>query len=261
MSLRARASSRLLLLSVLVGPSLSLHAQRPGSITGVVRGADRGPVLEGARVTLIGTKLEVITSRRGEFSFHGIAPGKYVIRASAIGYATLSSEIEVKERETLELQFEAQAESVRLPELRVAEAPNLPAEFVRRSETGRGRYMSRADIEKRDAGTVGDLLRTFPGVRVDCSRVPCRVQFSRSPRNCLPAFSIDGAPVDAGSAMLQPPRDLDGIEVYSGPAETPPELEQISTCGAIAIWTRTPPRYIKKDKKPQPAKSDAVAGI
>jgi hypothetical protein len=63
--------------------------------------------------------------------------------------------------------------------------------------------------------------------------------------------------VDAAGIMLQPPRDLDGIEVYSGLAETPPELRQWSTCGAFALWTRTPPPYVKKEKKPKPAQDSA----
>jgi hypothetical protein len=237
-----------------------LSAQEQGAITGVVRAAgEKGPALTGARVTLIGTQLAVITNARGEFSFNGLNPGKYVIQASAIGYGTLSSLIEVKKNQTLEVEFEAEPEGIRLPELTVAETPNLPSEFLRRRESGGGRYFDRTAIERRDAATVGDLLRTVPGVRVNCTRYPCQIQLVRQ-RNCPMAYWLDGVPVEAGMAMLQPPRDLDGIEIYSGLAETPPELFQPNTCGALVVWTRTPPRAIKKPKKPKavPAKPDTV---
>ena len=251
MPLRARFVPALLLPVFLPVASPAIQVAHLGNITGTVRTSESGPVIVGARVALLGTTLAVITSSRGEFAFNGLVPGKYVIQASAIGYGTLTSEIEVKARETLEVQFEAEPEAIRLPELTVAEKPNLPAEFIRRSESGGGRYYNRDAIERRNAATLGDLLRTVPGLRVNCSVYPCRLQLVRQ-RNCPMAYWLDGAPVDPGTAMLQPPRDLDGVEIYSGLAETPPELFQPNTCGALVVWTRTPPRAIKKEKKPKP---------
>ena len=155
--------------------------------------------------------------------------------------------------ETLQIEFETEPQSVKLPEVDVNARPNLPAEFLRRSQEGGGRYMNRAAIEQRNANDVAELLRSFPGVRVNCRRYPCSAEFIRSSRSCPPAYFLDGVPVDGAGIMLQPPRDLDGIEVYSGLAETPPELRQWSTCGAFVLWTRTPPPYVKKEKKPKPA--------
>lgn len=252
MALRLSSWPALLLLTTLPAPGVGLLAQGVGSITGTVRATEQGPLLEGARVSLVGTEYSATTSHRGEFSFKNLPAGKYVIKASAIGYATLSSEIEVKEKETLEIRFEAPPEGVRLPELMVVETPNLPPEFVRRSQTGGGRYFSRADIERRNASSLGDLLRTVAGLRVTCSRVPCRVQFTRSTRNCPMAYWLDGTPTDAFNVLLQQPRELDGVEVYSGLAETPPELYVPNTCGALAVWTRTPPRVQRKPKAPKP---------
>ena len=248
--------AHMLLLALLALPQ-GVGAQRVGAISGTVRAANRGPLLEGARVVLLGTTLSVSTSRTGEFGFQGLVPGKYVIQASAIGYTTLSSPIEVKALETLQIEFETEPQSVNLPELEVSSHPNLPPEFLRRSQEGGGRYMNRAAIEQRNARDVAELLRGFPGVRLNCRRYPCTAELIRSSRSCPPAYFLDGIPVDAAGIMLQPPRDLDGIEVYSGLAETPPELRQWSTCGAFALWTRTPPPYVKKEKKPKPAQDSA----
>ena len=236
-----------LLLALLALPPV--HAQRLGSISGTVRATANGPLIEGARVVLVGTTFAVSTSRHGEFSFTGLVPGKYVIQASAIGFETLSSPIEVKALETLRVEFEAEPQSFRLPELEAREKPNLPADFLRRSTSGAGRYYSRAEIERRNAATLGDLLRTVPGLRVSCSSFPCRIQLARAPRTCPLAYWIDGVLADAGTVLLQPPQDLDGVEIYSGLAETPPELYRPNTCGALVVWTRTPPPYLKKDKK------------
>lgn len=251
---RSLARPGLGLAALLLALCPPLAAQRLGSISGTVRTAARGPGIEGARVILIGTELVVVTNGKGEFAFHGITPGKYVIQASAIGYTTLTSPIDVKPMETLEVQFEAEAESFKLPELAVEEKPNLPLDFVRRSQEGRGRYFSRAEIERRSPQTVGDLLRTVPGMRVDCRGIVCRAVLARAPRGCQPTFWMDGIPADPALVWLQPPRDLDGVEVYSGPSSTPPELERGSNCGAIVLWTRTPPPWVKKVKDAKPAK-------
>lgn len=252
MAVRSTGRSGRWLLLVLLALPPALHGQRLGAITGNVLAASNRSGIAGARVSLLGTAFVTITNSRGEFSFNGLTPGKYIIQASAIGYSPLSSPIEVKPLETLEVEFEADAESVRLPELQVTETPNLPADFLRRSQEGGGRYFMRAEIEKRDPRTVGDLLRGVAGMRVDCRGPVCRAAFARSPRNCVPAYYMDGIPVDETVVWLQPPRDLDGVEVYSGPAEMPPELNRFSSCGAIVLWTRAPPRVARKEKKPKP---------
>ena len=248
------------LLTALLALCPPLHAQRLGAIHGTVLTSANRSGIEGARVTLVGTPFVVSTNPRGEFSFNGLTPGKYVIQASAIGFATLSSPIEVKALQTLEVEFEADPENFRLPDLEVAERPNLPADFLRRSQEGGGRYFHRAEIERRDPRTVGDLLRGVAGMRIDCRGPVCQAVFARSPRNCQPAYYMDGIPVDATVVWLQPPRDLDGVEVYSGPAETPPELNRSASCGAVVLWTRTPPPYIRKDKRPKPQPAPKTPG-
>ncbi len=223
-------------------------ASQTGHITGTMTKAVGGGAIEGGRVELVGTQYNAVTTRRGEFAFRDIAPGKYTIQASAIGFARLRADLEVKSNETLEVEFQAQLESVQLAPIEVKESVRLPPEFVRRSQEGGGRYMSRADIERRPgAANVSDLLRTFPGVRVNCRRSPCTFTFTRATRNCPPAFFLDGVETEMMALSMQPAREVDGIEVYSGLAELPPELRGRSgTCGAFVVWTRTPPDPRKK---------------
>src|SRR5262249_42722723 len=83
MSLGSRLlpGAALLVLFPVVAPGQGQPQSVPlGAITGVVRAAERGPALAGARVTLVGTTLAVITGSHGEFSFSGLIPGKYVIQ-------------------------------------------------------------------------------------------------------------------------------------------------------------------------------------
>jgi hypothetical protein len=235
---------------------------RLGRIKGVIIEGQRGTPIEGARISLVGTDRAAVTDNRGEFDFEDLEPGRYVIRAAAIGFAVLNSPLILKERETLDIQFEAESEGVRLPDLTVEERANHgPMDWIRRKSAGRGRYISRADIESRRAATVPDALRNLAGVRIECrTSIVCVVRMARSPRNCGPGYFMDGIPADPAVVWLTPVQDIEGIEVYSGPAETPPELEGFqSRCGAIVLWTRTPPPRRPKQKKPKKPKPTEVA--
>ena len=145
-------------------------------------------------------------------------------------------------------------EGVRLPELTVEERANHgPVDWIRRRNEGRGRYVTRQDIEKRNPATLPDAMRMVPGVRVECrSGSICAIRLARAPRGCNPAFFMDGIPSDPAIAYLTPITDVEGVEIYSGPADTPPELEgPRARCGVIAIWTRPPPpRRVRNAPKP-----------
>ncbi|MEO8449643.1 MAG: hypothetical protein ABI647_07630, partial [Gemmatimonadota bacterium] len=108
-------------------------------------------------------------------------------------------------------------------------------------------------------GSVPDMMRAIAGLRVECrNAVQCSVRMARSPRGCNPAYFMDGIPSDPAIVWLTPVHEIEGIEVYSGPSETPPELESAQArCGVIVIWTRTPPPRQKKSR-PRPAESPAM---
>lgn len=245
-----------LLLAGLALPLFAAAQARSAAIRGVIKNLQAKTPLEGARISLVGTPYSATSDARGEFRFVDLDPGRYLIQASAIGYTTMSSPLMLKEAETLDVEFEADPEAVNLPELTVEERANHgPADWIRRKSEGRGRYITRQYIEDRRASTVPDALRMVPGLRIECrgSQI-CVARMARSARNCSPAYFMDGIPTDPAVLWLTPVGEIEGIEVYSGPSETPPELESAQArCGVIALWTRPPPPRRPKDKKPKPA--------
>jgi hypothetical protein len=211
--------------------------------------------IEGGRITLVGTQLAVTTDGKGEFEFPGLVPGRYVVRAAAIGFASVTSPVDLKHRQTVEMEFLTEAEAVNLPELTVEErSTHGPADWIRRKGEGRGRYITRADIERRQAATLPDVMRMLPGVRIECRNLQtCMVRMARAPRGCNPAFFMDGIPSTPAIAYLTPVQEVEGVEVYTGPAETPPELESAQArCGVVVIWTRSPPPRRPKEKREKP---------
>ncbi len=224
----------------------ALQEPKKSEIRGtVVRASDRQPV-SGAKVSLDGTELALVTDDKGRFKFPKVAAGQYIIRAEVEGFPMATSTLLLAKGDRLDVEFQVgTSDAVTLPELKVTEAAvtrvSPVAEFNRRATSGNGRYITRDYIEKRKPANLMDLLRSVPGVRIECPRGDrvCRIRMSRAPRNCGPGYFLDGIPSDPSVLYLTSPGDVEGIEVYSGPSETPPELEGIrSGCGAVAIWTR-----------------------
>jgi hypothetical protein len=241
-------------------PGRSLDAQQHGAISGTIRTGNRTSLssIEGARVSLVGTTLVANTNRNGEFSFHGLTPGMYTVQASAIGFQAMTATVEVKALEMVQVAFEPEAVAVELPDVEVNQPVRGTPDFLRRRATGRGRYFTRTEIEQRDPKAISDLIRMIPGLRLECRGIVCRVYSARGGRNCRLSYYMDGIPVDPSAVWMTPPRDLEGMEIYSGPAQTPPELERRGSCGAIALWTRLPPERQPRPKEPPEAKRDTV---
>ncbi len=247
---------------VAASPGVIGAQARSGGIKGIIVAIGEGGKrpLAGARITLVGTVHASTTDARGIFHFVDLDPGRYLIHAAAIGYGAMSSPLIVKEQETLDIEFVAQAEAVNLPELTVEEQANHgPADWIRRRGEGRGRYITRRQLEERRSATVPDALRLVAGLRIECrGSVICSVRMARAPRGCSPAFFLDGIPTDPAVVWMTPVAEVEGIEVYSGPAETPPELESAQArCGVIALWTRPPPP--RRPKEPKPKASDSTS--
>ena len=121
-------------------------------------------------------------------------------------------------------------------------------DFYRRRVKGVGTYWTRDDIEQYNTQRTSDVLRGAPGIRLVRVSSGMGVRFNSTSivrRDCTPMIWMDGqrAPGLEVDDILA--RDIEGIELYGGPATTPMQFSQYSsssTCGTIVIWTRIPGR-------------------
>lgn len=115
-------------------------------------------------------------------------------------------------------------------------------DFERRLRNGRGQYVTRKEIEDRQYNTLQDAMRQLRGVRVDCGGGGgCFITMARAPMGCSPDYIIDER-VDNAFAPNTPIRDIEAIEVYTGPADVPGEFAGANAgCGLVVIWTRNGP--------------------
>lgn len=223
-----------------------------GVIVGVVTSLPSHQPLVGASVEIAGANRRTRTDSSGNFRVAHLPAGNVAVKVRAIGYDAMTATVSIADDSTVRLDF-AFRSVVELPPVTV-ESPTLGARdarlrgFYERRAAGFGRFVTREDIEKRDPGDSRDLLRGIPGVRVVGNRI--QMASGMSSPNCRVQYFLDGihiqemapARTPAADFLLQfRPHDLEGLEVYRGPAEAPVAFSRGGAeCGVIAIWTRTP---------------------
>ena len=89
--------------------------------------------------------------------------------------------------------------------------------------------------------------------RRDSSGTPIR--FRGNGGSCWPLVWLDGAPLPTAEFDLDflSPSSIEGIEVYSGISQMPPQFmgsRGLGSCGVIVVWSREGERREKKRKKP-----------
>jgi len=88
---KRRGFGLFLLVAVLAGfPWLTAQAQNVGKIAGSVRDAQTGEPLPGANVVIVGSTMGAAADEQGDYFILSVPPGRYEVRASMIGYETVT---------------------------------------------------------------------------------------------------------------------------------------------------------------------------
>ncbi len=220
-------------------------AQEGGSISGrTVDSATRQP-LSGVTVSVAGTARLVLSDSAGRFSHRGLAAGTYIVEAHLLGYSSASLSITLTSGEAIAQEVKLSVVPTTLPRLVVKDrAPAVGHrfdDFERRRASGRGQFLTRTQIDGKNAMNLSDLLQGMRGIRTECIGFTCTIRSARAMKGCAPAYFVDGRQSTV-FGPLTPIRDIQGVEVYLGPSETPPEFQgNDSSCGVIALWTKSSP--------------------
>lgn len=164
-------------LCLLGGLTIIPTVSQSQTVSGAVRDREGGAAVGSAQVTVLDTLGTVVTTvgaeSKGEFRVTLEHHGVYRIRVSALGYAeALSDVFTLEPLESLQVDLWLSPEPIGLPALEVRSRrrplmDNVMLQgFVERREKGWGRFLTRDQIEVRDAGTVAQVLGTVPGVTI-----------------------------------------------------------------------------------------------
>lgn len=244
-------SSSLIVLGALLAWAPVVHAQ---TIQGTLRDRNTDQPIATARVVLVSeagdSVSNVLTNATGRFIVRSPDPGGFYLAASALGYRETTVGIfDLEQGGEMSVEFRIYPAPLALDEIVVSARPGLIREgalisngFYGRMQSGLGRFLTPADIEKSQALSVTELLFGIPRVSVVQEFGGNRVVMMAPMGECGPSIYVDGL-------LLSPEgRDLDAIgltaveaiEVYRGASELPLQWSGTAAggCGAIVVWTK-----------------------
>ncbi len=225
----------------------TLAAQAP--LVGTVTDATSGQPIAGVELTIEQWGLHATSDSAGHYRI--VLPGGvYQFRARKIGYQPETRILNVVVADTIHLDLTMTIAPVQLPELTAKAVWDMRyrSEFEQRVKEGFGHFLTPALLRKNEHRTLASLIQAAaPGAHVIHRGGRA---YARGRKGCPMAVWIDGIiqylPSIGGSAGFAPPdlnewpvEEIEGVEVYVGPTETPAEYNLTgSDCGVLLIWTR-----------------------
>jgi hypothetical protein len=242
--------------SLLAGTMLCLGASAPlgaQQVSGRLLETNSDRPVPAAAIILIrndnsqaGTTVQSGTD--GNFVVVAPAAGVYRLRADLPGYRTaISPGMDLQSGDRVALVWRVVPDTQQLRPVQVTASPRLAAGrmggfYDRMQRRTFGSFITRDQIEKRNPMWTSDLLRTVPGLVVTPRANGIGFDV-RTTEGCRPEVFVDGIRYPLFFESVDDvvhPDEIEGIEVYAHAAEVPAEyVVPGSSCGAIAIWTRT----------------------
>jgi len=228
---RARAAP------TLVAPFALLLATTPAAaqlVRGTVIDVAAGTPIAYAEVALVDQNgqsvLTALTDSLGVFLLEAPNAGRYTLTVRHIGFVAVSTPVvDVSDAEMVSVEVRMSAEAITLD----------PLVVVQRRWYGIARleqFYDRADWHVRTG--IGRIyfhedLQSYSSLRHLFMTVPRRL-------NCPMPILVDGIPIhslDDLDAFAQP-SDVEGVEIYRGAAQVPPEYAHLTDCAIALVWTR-----------------------
>ena len=216
-----------------------------------------------ARVVHVADGRTVLSDSLGYYRFSGLPAGIVRFHVVAPSYPRAMFAVALANGERLERDIELEtappivadappdSEAQPLPSVAVEAAPSLGrryADFERRRATGRGQYLTRTQIENSGAATLQDAVRHMRGLVIGCAGTACHIRMARAPMQCNPEYIVDERPDNFFGPTI-PVRDIEALEVYTGPSEVPGEFAgSNAACGVIVLWTKSGPPRGRKNR-------------
>jgi hypothetical protein len=246
------------------------------TLSGTVVDSDRKP-LEGVEVRLVGDTARHFSSASGTFRLYGPRGVELLLQFRRPGYNAQLLKMTGDWNGTVLMVTGAFA----LPDIQVNANNAKPAEyaytnryddFFRRKRQGLGDFITRAEIDRRNAFHTSDILQGRPGIKVQtqpdkgltfvgfarCNEYPPMINVYVNGSKMIPqdaakvgTMGNQSGIVAIGKTNRDPevagivgemlsrvnPHDVEFVEIFRGPGELPPEFND-GNCGAIVIWTK-----------------------
>lgn len=151
------------LLSLLVMQAMS---QNTATLKGVITDENSKETLLGTTVFLKGTTTGTTSDLQGAYAIENIAPGKWVVVASFVGYSAQEKEVTLVAGQTLNLDFSLTADALGLDEVVVTGVVNQRSAL---ESSVALTSLKQKFIQEFGAQTTAEIFKTIPGIRVEAS--------------------------------------------------------------------------------------------
>ncbi|MEO8452462.1 MAG: carboxypeptidase regulatory-like domain-containing protein, partial [Gemmatimonadota bacterium] len=209
-----------------------------------------GYIVPQAEVSILGLKIEDTTDAKGRFNLEGVPTGVQMVRVRKVGYKPVYFGIRLAANQEWEGKIGIPRLPPNMPDIYVEGKFGKPGryaatrkydDFYRRRAAHSGRFLTREDIDKSNAGHTQDLLRSIPGVHISFGTpgVSEEVSFTGCPASNVSVW-VDGSKLTGLVQELLPlitPLDIEAVEVYPRQSLVPAEFRD-NSCAALVFWTR-----------------------
>ena len=213
--------------------------------------------LTGVLIEVAGGSARLVTDARGDFIVSLPSAQHVTLTLTRIGYSPLTQLLYVPAGDTSRISLflspaPTTLDTVNVVAEAVSRSPRLAGYEYRRQQHIGGVFLTRAQIERRNAIATSQLFSNLLGARVIDSAGVKLIASARGYKAildpkidiapCVMAIGVDGQIKEWGFSVDEiPPNDIHGIEIYSGPATIPREFATLRPdgyCGLVMIWTR-----------------------
>jgi len=221
------------------------------SIAGRVLDDSTSKPIAGVELLIQALDRRTVTDTAGAFRFDNLTSGIHFVLVRRIGFRPVQLRAILVADDTLETTVKLTAAAVELAPLEVtvsAIPPGMEA-FEERRRAGLGHFIDAKVLRQAEHRTLADLFRTVSGVSLRYGRGNKIILINNRDR-CAMQIYLDGIkiyePRTGGGRAGEPPdinqfsiAQLEAIEIYRGPAETPAQLGGTGgACGTVVLWTR-----------------------
>jgi hypothetical protein len=170
-----------------------------------------------------------VTGSQGEFRIELSEGGTYTLTVRHVAYVpVVSHPLELTAGDQMELSIRLDPGVVVLDAVTVVASrtfePIRIAEYRERAEAnrrmGRGRILMREDLDRIRPNSAQDVIDTY--------------SFTS---RCTPTVLVDGLPAD-GRLNWVTGDMIEGVEIYRGITQIPPEYYRYGMCGLVLVWQR-----------------------
>jgi hypothetical protein len=137
-----------------------------GRISGKVTDAVTGEALIGANIIIVGTSLGTASDVEGKYIISSVPEGKHIIKVSYIGYEPKETEVEIKDNQHIQINFELDVVSVAAQEVVITAQASGQNEAINKQLSSENivNVVSSARIQELPDANAAESIGRLPGI-------------------------------------------------------------------------------------------------